>query len=163
MIEGIGQKLKGDLILKQLETPPYTMPKELTGHKMKLSHTLRIGNTVLKDGKPVTLDGTMLYSIWLSETGNVLKHTYEGMPVNSLSLKNLGFEELNGGWFELTYFTDGEECSESMRINYNIRSHRFSIFDADEGHPAYTAKTIQYVHDFENLVLDLTGERLKNL
>jgi len=71
------------------------------------------------------------------------------------------------GWYNYDYYTNCELLSEKMCISYNIISKRFAIFDTIDNdtidiisYPIYSAKEVEYLHDFQNKIFALTNQEL---
>ena len=73
----------------------------------------------------------------------------------------IGLEKLIDNWFQIKYFTDCRESVEEMVIQINMTSFRCGISDNDcGGCSAMTAKTIKYVHTFQNIYKLFVGKDL---
>jgi hypothetical protein len=120
------------------------------------ANELRIGNWV--DGG---VNGSLYYRIKASDFANTDFTKTKPVALTEDILIKCGFEKLYSGWFKKSYFTDCNEAAEKMEIQYNVKSGRCAIYDTHlNGSPAMTGKSIEYIHQLQNLYYALTGEEL---
>ena len=126
------------------------------------SKDLISGNLVYYSDKDIIDD---IISIGIPDliliASNIQDINYEPIPLTEEILLSFGLEKLTDNWFQIKYFTDCREWVEEMVIQINMTSFRCGIFDNDcGGCSAMTAKTIKYVHTFQNIYKLFVGKDL---
>ena len=124
---------------------------------------LRIGNYVYTQSGKLVVNRDSIYKVENVNMQSARK--YEPIPLTEEWLLKFEFEGSLSNWYGKKYFTDCEETPEIMKIDYNLKSNRLAIIDIsdeldDTTFPIYTAKTIKYVHQLQNVYFALTGEEL---
>lgn len=101
---------------------------------------LRIGNYILNDGVVVKADGRTIFDIWSGTSKN-----YQPIPITEelIDKKELGFQHRYGK----TYYFG------KMKFDFNsLGKLRF--------HWSGKVTYIDYFHQLQNVILELTGEEL---
>lgn len=123
---------------------------------------LRIGNFVLHDAKPyqvvgISINGEDIYISEIGAIGCAMVEEYQGIPITKTSLKQLGWQYLQG-------CTDGDLTKDAFnaRLEIDYDEKGIKIKSRYLGFDEYRyLDHIKFIHQLQNLYFFLEGVELE--